>query len=447
MSTQNTKYEISTGQDLSSIFAPRLITDPSNAVTGFEYFDTTSSSYQDLSNLFLPYSTGVISATNYVSNLLPYGGKDLNIIFQQNIVPIWPYSNYNNQNTRLSLYNGAPNTPNPPLVAFINIPGTEFYSNNIVIGPTNIIYATDNISKKIYALDINLTTILFTWSTPAVIATPTIGLNNIMYYPNINQITALKDINTSTPSVYWVYSVSNPNVPIIGLNGTLYFSNNSGYLFAISSNGSFLWKTLISSGNFGLTMSLDGLTFYTILSTTLYAINSVNGSIKWNFSLLPGDQNFISIGANGTLYISYNNISITTSYIYSIIDNGATGALNWLVGPYVGLLSIISIGPLPNGNLYTTINNKILCINKNDGSTNWTTATISQAVSSIAIGSNGTLYSTGDYATVISITDNGGSYTINWNFQIGGAVSSPCSIGSNNALYFGGYNSIINKIS
>ena len=133
MSTQNTKYEISTGQDLSSIFAPRLITDPSNAVTGFEYFDTTSSSYQDLSNLFLPYSTGVISATNYVSNLLPYGGKDLNIIFQQNIVPIWPYSNYNNQNTRLSLYNGAPNTPNPPLVAFINIPGTEFYSNNIVI--------------------------------------------------------------------------------------------------------------------------------------------------------------------------------------------------------------------------------------------------------------------------------------------------------------------------
>ena len=83
MSTQNTKYEISTGQDLSSIFAPRLITDPSNAVTGFEYFDTTSSSYQDLSNLFLPYSTGVISATNYVSNLLPYGGKDLNIILNQ----------------------------------------------------------------------------------------------------------------------------------------------------------------------------------------------------------------------------------------------------------------------------------------------------------------------------------------------------------------------------
>ena len=77
---QNTNYEISTGQDLSLIFRPLLGTAGSD--TGFEYYDLTTSSYKDISQLFELYLSGSIPATTYISDLSPFNGKDLNLIFQ-----------------------------------------------------------------------------------------------------------------------------------------------------------------------------------------------------------------------------------------------------------------------------------------------------------------------------------------------------------------------------
>lgn len=79
-SIQNTNYEIDTGEDLSLIFTPLLGTAGPN--TGFEYYDLTTSSYKDICQLFSPYSSGTIPATNYISDLLPHSGKDLNLVFQ-----------------------------------------------------------------------------------------------------------------------------------------------------------------------------------------------------------------------------------------------------------------------------------------------------------------------------------------------------------------------------
>jgi len=91
MSIPTTNYEISTGQDLNLIFAPLVGTAGSDS--GFEYYDTTSLTYKDLSTLFLPYTNDPVSATNYVSDLAPHNGKDLNIIFQNiSIPPTPPYT-------------------------------------------------------------------------------------------------------------------------------------------------------------------------------------------------------------------------------------------------------------------------------------------------------------------------------------------------------------------
>jgi hypothetical protein len=74
MSTQLTNYEILTGQDLNQIFAPLLLGAPGSD-TGFEYYDTTTNTYKDLSNLFLPYSGGTIPSCfsrHFASSLAIY---------------------------------------------------------------------------------------------------------------------------------------------------------------------------------------------------------------------------------------------------------------------------------------------------------------------------------------------------------------------------------------
>ena len=57
MATPTTNFFTTTGQDLGQIFKVRVVTDPSNSITGYEYYDNSTSSYKDLNSLFFPYST------------------------------------------------------------------------------------------------------------------------------------------------------------------------------------------------------------------------------------------------------------------------------------------------------------------------------------------------------------------------------------------------------
>jgi hypothetical protein len=61
------------------------------------------------------------------------------------------------------------------------------------------------------------------------------------------------------------------------------------------------------------------------------------------------------------------------------------------------------------------------------------------SISAVTVGVDGTLYTTGDYGYVACVTDNGTSYTNNWGFQAAASgFSSPCSIGFNQRIYYGG---------
>ena len=88
----------------------------------------------------------------------------------------------------------------------------------------------------------------------------------------------------------------------------------------------------------------------------------------------------------------------------------------------------------------------MLCVkdNGNSGSLQWlyniNPALAPDALTAITIGLDGTLYTTGDYALAVCVTDNGSTgYVVNWAFQVLlGGFSSPCSIGLNKRIYFGG---------
>ena len=439
MSIQNTNYEISTGQDLNQIFAPLVgIAGPD---TGLEYYDISTSTYKDLSQLFLPYASGTIPATNFFSNT----GEDLKSIFQAISQAIWSYVNFNNQNTRHSIYNGPPASLNPLAKKWqYTAPvGTNFNQNSLVIGPTGIIYLAEN-SGFIYALIDNGSSAssLFSINTGYTgLLPPTIGLNNIMYITLTNVVKAIKDINTALPVDLWSLTItaSNPSSPIIGSDGTLYISTSNGYIYAVSSNGSFKWSYNSGNSVSSLAIGSNG-TIYASASTILYAINS-NGTLKWSYNagVLLGTP---SIGSNGTIY------AINSSTIYAITDSETSGTPKWNLNVGTALTRTVSIGN--NGILYLVTNTTVISVTDggNVGSINWTCNNLppaSQSLTAVSIGLNGTIYTTGDYGLVVSITDNGvNNYTINWAFQNATSASSPCSIGSNGTIYFGGgYNAVV----
>ncbi len=90
--------------------------------------------------------------------------------------------------------------------------------------------------------------------------------------------------------------------PCIAEDGTIYCVSLDSYLYAIYSNGTMKWRTDVGAGT-SPTIGQDG-TIYAGWSH-LYAVNPVNGSIKWVFN--PGPDRVIEGGtpahsADGTIY-------------------------------------------------------------------------------------------------------------------------------------------------
>ena len=108
----------------------------------------------------------------------------------------------------------------------------------------------------------------------------------------------------------------------------------------------------------------------------------------------------LAIGSNGIIYASNSTTDNANTKVFAIQDNGASGTLKW------------SAGTLP---------------------------TNPQFLTAPTLGNDGTVYVTGDYGFICCITDNGNTATVNWGFQpVGAGFSSPCSVGANKRVYYGG---------
>jgi outer membrane protein assembly factor BamB len=329
--------------------------------------------------------------------------------------------------------------------------GASFNENQLVIGSTGIIYIAED-NGSIYALQDfgvdNPPSILFSFNTGyTTLLPPVIGTNNIMFFAETNIIKAAQNINTSSPSVLWSLSITsppltNPKSPIIGANNTIYLSTSNGYIFAINNinvNGALKWSYNISGSNnvSNLAIGSDG-TIYATAYRYMYAVtdNGSTYSLKWQSGELMSSVGLSapSVGPDGTIYTMYNNI------IYAI--KASDGTKKWNSDLTVGSLSLTGFISISNsGKLYVVSKTTINSINDNgsSGTVNWICTTNSD-LTSVAIGNNGAIYSTGDYGAVIRITDNGDtSFILNWSIQpTSSGYSSPCAISNNGTIYYGG---------
>ena len=129
-------------------------------------------------------------------------------------------------------------------------------------------------------------------------------------------------------SIKFVYDIGNAQIissPVVDLQSNIYFGSQDGYLYKISSIGSFIWRfkvngTLTSSP----ALSYNHNVVYIVAEDSIYAIVTSTGIQIWNYYSSWGQ-----ITSSPYLYSKNNNstLFICTPTFFVIALNATTGSL------------------------------------------------------------------------------------------------------------------------
>jgi len=368
------------------------------------------------------------------------------------------YVNQDSQNNRFSIANGTPVAPQPVAKWTFNPPvGTSFNENQIVIGETGILYVAED-GGKLLAVTDNGASASILWSVDTFftgLVPPALGNVDTLYGVGTNTMKCVANISTVTPSVVWTANLTPLTAPLppliqYDLNGVpTIFVSGTGKIYSVNVSGVINWvySPAVSAITY-LGIKSDGSVIYATASNQLYAITSA-GVLKWSLTV-GANSGYPTIGSDGTIYFTSG---VT---VYAVTDNGALGTLKWTLntgGLSGSLRNALAIGS--NDIIYAALNtstganSRIFSIVDNgaSGAINWSInnlPTNPPALTAVTLGNDGTLYTTGDYGYFACITDNGATYTIRYGFQAAPAgFSSACSIGTNQRVYYGGDHDLI----
>ena len=172
----------------------------------------------------------------------------------------------------------------------------------------------------------------------------------------------LRAINKDKTSL-WNYSTGNPiGLPTIG-DGKIFFcsaSGSPGYIYAVNKTGSLVWSRQVNCtvaspqsrlGAPRLQAFANGIVYVLGNPNKLYALNSTDGTIKWQYSIPDGAPIYAPVvSKNAVYFVTYNMTSSTNDKLYSV--NSRDGSLLWNYSVSGGSFSQLSI---INGRLYTSM--------------------------------------------------------------------------------------------
>jgi PKD repeat protein len=324
----------------------------------------------------------------------------------------WPKYQGDNNNTGQSQYNG-PQTNNTQTVT-TNL--TQICaSSNAVIDANGTIYINNLNTLYAYNADGTLkwsTTTSFSGTTMRGMA---IGSDGNLYVLAGLYLTAF---NTTNGTIEWYISTGKINPYGITIaNNTIYLAGSNA-LAAYSLNGTQIWTSTAKATTRPCSPAVgaDG-TIYVRSTTTLYAVNPADGTVKWNYTIATGYSSPV-IGSDGTIYVA------GTGMLYAFNPDG-TSKWNATTGTGTPYSSAIA----PDGTVYIhTYNNPTLYAVSSNGTVKWTNAASGSTVNTIIIGADGTVYSGGSGGVCAYNSDG----TIKWKALNTGA---PLALGSDGTLY------------
>jgi outer membrane protein assembly factor BamB len=195
----------------------------------------------------------------------------------------------------------------------------------------------------------------------------------------------------------------------------------------MENNGVELWRFKTKPVEGGPVVDSDGTIYFGDRWGNLYALHS-NGQLKWKFDDFDFGGSITSvpaIGEDGTIYIgSWDH------YFYALNPNGT---LKWKIE--VGTTSSSpAIGE--DGTIYTgTMGNKIYAINP-DGTEKWHYKTDYKIIGGPAIADDGTIYIGSGDTYFYAMNPDG---TVKWRFKTGNHIKGPPSIAADGTIYIGSY--------
>ena len=269
---------------------------------------------------------------------------------------------------------------------------------------------------------------------------PALANNGTIYYGDHNG-----DLYAVDPDGFlkWKYSTGGQidSSPAIASDGSIYVGNGDGDLYAVNPSGSLKWKcsiigTVISTPAIGS----DGTIYIGCLDKYLYAINP-NGSLKWKYLTEGKIYTSPAIASDGTIYVgSYDK------YLYALNPDGS---LKWKVEYCLGLLYYSYFLPSSpviaiDGTVYIgSDDNNLYAINPN-GTVKWKYETDDTVYSTPAIGSDGTIYVGSDDENLHAINPNG---SLKWKYLTGSSVRSSPSMRTDGTIYVGSDDSYLYAIN
>lgn len=227
------------------------------------------------------------------------------------------------------------------------------------------------------------------------------------------------------PTLKWCYDTGAEvySSPVIGPDGTIYCGSNSGYLYALNSNGTLKW-TFSTGEEYDVSspaIDSQGKIYVGNEVGRVFAVGS-DGQEKWGYNVANDDYTCPAIGVDGTIYVGSidDHLRALTS----------DGSFKWKYNVEHDIHTSPAIDG--NGNIYFgSVDGKVHSVNST-GQHNWSLDIGTEPGNCPAIGADGTIYITGHNNKVFAINSSG---ELQWTFQTAGYNYSSPSIGTDGTIY------------